>query len=83
MNVGMVARLLYLHQKLWKTRKGKKFLNKKTNMKIKVNDIKKIQLQRTRIHHQEFCFTTNITVHKAEYLEKRLEKVLNNKGFEE
>lgn len=25
MNVGMVARLLYLHQKLWKTKKGKKF----------------------------------------------------------
>lgn len=39
MNVGMVARLLYLHQKLWKIRKRKKILNKKTNMKTKVNDI--------------------------------------------
>lgn len=45
-------------------------------MKFKVNDIKKIQLQRTRIHHQEFCFTTNITIHKAEYVEKRLEKII-------
>ena len=48
-NVGMVARLLYLHQKLWKSRK-KTF--KRFDMEVKVNDIKNInciQLQTTRI----------------------------------
>lgn len=59
MNVGMVARLLYHHQKLWKTRKGKKNLNKKTNMKCKVYDKKKYNSREQEynpsgvlLHHQ-------------------------------
>lgn len=52
MNVGMVARLLRLHQKLWKTRKEKAIQNEKVDMKSKVNDIKNTtpesQIQPTR-----------------------------------
>lgn len=38
-------------------------------MKVLVNDIKNTENQNTT--HQEFCFTTSITVYKAEDLEKR------------
>ena len=46
-SVGIVVRLLHLQQKLWKTRQEKPL--KKADMKGKVSDIKKLQLQRARI----------------------------------
>lgn len=51
-------------------------------MKSKVNDIKNTTPGNQNTTHQEFCFTTNITVYKAGDGEKRLGKVLNE-GFED
>ena len=82
-NVGIVARLLRLQQKLWKTRKEKAIQNEKVDMKSKVNDIKNTTPESQNTTHQEFCFTTNISVYKARDEEKRLGKVLNNEWFEE
>lgn len=40
-------------------------------MKVLVNDIKNTTPENQNTTHQEFCFTTSITVYKAEDLEKR------------
>lgn len=44
---------------------------------------KKYNSKNQNTTHQEFCFTTKITVYKAGDEEKRLGKVLNNEEFKE